>query len=386
MLPTDDPVDRFFAELDDPSKFHRVEGVAVLKPFDVVLKDGKPHKVEAGDLHAWASETNALESSGVLPIITAGHRLSPRKVMKTAPDGTTFEDTVPIAEVDQPDVLGYERNFRVGTLKGQPALVCDQYFRIGRVDIAREFPFRSVEFYPGRAEIRATALLKRDPQLDLGLIAFAQGEGAMADDTKDGDDTTTTNTDPAPAQPEALTPEEEAMWAKFEKFKPYLAFARQCFEAQTPMTTQQPVQPPPQPTDDQVRMAHEQQAIKFGQMEQRMAALEADNKRLRENEQRAVCEQMVTQLEAEGFSLDRAREVATLIKMDSAERPAHIAYARQHYSRSAVNQDMIPVAGDTGGPVGQKRSATRQQSDAAVKLSGEKGISFDAALAQVMGA
>lgn len=367
MIPTDDPVRRFFAELDDPTRFVVCRGVPVAKPFDVVRvdRDGNPIqlKASADDLPKWADATNALESEGVLPVIFAGHRITPNE-----------GEHVP--ETDQPLVVGYQRNFRVGELRGQPALVCDDYYRIDRVDLAREFPFRSIEFYPGRPEIRATALLKRDPQLNLGLIAFANEGATMADDTS------TVNMDA-----DALTPDEEKtagkFWAHFEKSNPYLGFARQCFEGQSSMGTNQGADTttvtPPDP--EAVRMAADQQSIKFAQVESRVAALEVENKTLKLAAETARCEQMITQLEAENFELDRAYEVGQLVNLGPNDRQTRIEYIRKHHTRKPLGGSMVPT--DGVGPPARQGSLTRDESDAAAKHAYKHGCTFNEAVAAI---
>lgn len=381
-------VARFFAELDDPAVYEVRRGVPVLTPHDVVLRmdaqgNKVRHTVTEDDLPEWAEATARLEADkGVLPVITIGHRLM----------GAPGQP-----ENAQPDVVGFERNFRVEPFLATKAVVCDQYIRREYLAEVRGMPFRSVEFFPGRTEIRATALLKRDPMLDMGMVAFEGGnQVADDDDKKPADDKPAGDTAPAvtPEEgandgPAAMTPEEESQaakfWAHFEKTQPYLAYARQCFEAQNPMTVQQPpAAPAATPPVDQARMQNDQQAIHFGRLEQRLAALEAENADLKKQRDLAECERMVTQLEAEGFSLDRGYEVGLLSNLGPDHREAHVAYARKHYTRSPIGAGFIDVPAGAGrGPLPQK--LTREQSDAIAAIASKKGIGFEAAKAEVLG-
>ncbi len=91
---------------------------------------------------------------------------------------------------EDPEIVGYWTNLRMGTFgpSQKPAMLADRYFLPGTYEKSKKFPFRSVEFYPAeyceamkdRAQpedydaIKAVALLKTDPKLDMGTTVYAR--------------------------------------------------------------------------------------------------------------------------------------------------------------------------------------------------------------------
>lgn len=85
----------------------------------------------------------------------------------------TLGHTIPGApEKYQPEIVGYARNFRVGRFGKQqkPCILADFYFYPSRYGEAMKYPRRSVELYPRDLVFDPIALLKRTPQLDLGIL------------------------------------------------------------------------------------------------------------------------------------------------------------------------------------------------------------------------
>lgn len=101
----------------------------------------------------------------------------------------------------QPVLAGFGRGAYMGTFgpAGRAAIKTDAFFKHGHADAAVEYPERSPEFVPRTNAITGVALLKTDPRLPMGMLAFGDddtvyyGVGFMADSKppfekkKDGD-------------------------------------------------------------------------------------------------------------------------------------------------------------------------------------------------------
>lgn len=168
-------VQDFFTDLENPALFERVDNVPIFGKHTKKKKapDGTWHtvKVEDEDLEEIGDACDEMEAKGNLPVITPGHRnLDPK-----------------VSEEDQPAPWGYMRWLRPGFYKAPDGkqiktLLCTQYIsktardKFGKPvsQAARTFPFRSVDYYADTHEITGLALLRRDPELDLGLISYGK--------------------------------------------------------------------------------------------------------------------------------------------------------------------------------------------------------------------
>lgn len=161
-----DPTLRILATLDDPERYVRESGVPVFVPH---VRRGEDGEVEAEvtpeDLQQIAGEMQRkLEEYGTLVRVTRGHVVLPKP------------DAPPPPEDEQPPIWGWAKNPRVGEWgpERKPGLLVDIYFQRGKHDEAMGYPFRSAEYYPETNEITGIALLRRDPELDMGLLTYAR--------------------------------------------------------------------------------------------------------------------------------------------------------------------------------------------------------------------
>lgn len=76
------------------------------------------------------------------------------------------------SQQEQPDILAYGINPRVGTWNGRPAILVQQFVLRGCLDRVKKLPYRSAEFYDRENQIPAVALLKTQPWLNLGMILY----------------------------------------------------------------------------------------------------------------------------------------------------------------------------------------------------------------------
>jgi hypothetical protein len=362
-----DPTTAFLESFSDPSRWDRVvRAVPIFKPHETTGTgpDGKPKtiKVDKARLGRIADKIKALyEKHGVAIKFLIGHT-KPRD-----------KDGKPVRQEDQPRVVAYGINPRVGPWgpQGEPGILTDVFVCKGELAALQEggYPGRSAEFYDESDEITAVSLLKTDPRLDLGMVDWRQaGEctyyarqagrvlvysefSPMFDDDDKGKPDGAGDgkkADPA-ASPDSKDPDQEFM----EKCDRYMA-ARYPQLAQMyggaamgptngappmggPPMGGPPPGPPPAPAapglppPEAQRMQRDSEAIRYQR-------IEAELTQLRYERDAAVCERSLQQLEAEGYELDRAREVKTMVPMQPADREAHLTWLRQYMRQAPVQQ------------------------------------------------
>jgi hypothetical protein len=258
--------------------------------------------------------------------------------------------------------VGFSRDWRVGEWKGRPTLLGTLYFRKDRLAEARTYPYRSVEYYDDRHEVTGVALLRRDPEIDLGVLTYDRDSGCCRYAL--GDPAMPTDLDDPTAPPDALAPSAEESTQFLRMMRHH--FPRLYAEAfpsgsdgSLPEAAPPPDEgargstPPAPPADEAeaTRMAREQTAIQFRRMGERVEALERQNRALLYERDRATCEQQVTQLEAEGYLVrDRAKLVAKLAGLPAAARAAEVEDIRLNYQRDPARVPEVPVA--PGRPAG----------------------------------
>ena len=410
-----DPTLASIALLDDPSKWHVVPGVPVFKPhkrwkrFD---DTGKPlaepvllYEVTEKDLPEIAANVQALErEAGVASRMTIGHT-------------ATW-----VPETEQPPLVGLARNYRHGTFgpKSQPAILADLYYRKEDWNEAKKYPFRSVEYYHRRKEIRGLALLLKDPELDLGMTLYQQqqnyagqepcyyycsGADAMPDSTQVAEG--------IPVQNYA-----GGIKPKFlQKLKAHLSHAYPHFDAMhknyegtaapaagpaagpgTPGSTNvappKPLNPAPAPAEpdkeaqlmsadnEQARREREDAVIRVKRLEEELAAMKEQFKKQDYARQEAECVGIVQRLQAERYQIkDPQKMVAKMTAMTPEQRTEYLEEIAQHYHRVPGNDGFIPTGAVPGTPGAKK--TTKEMHTRAVKLATSKGISYDDALAEI---
>ena len=194
----------------DPTQFTLLKGVPVFREHTIVRRSKKTgkviHRVEVDreKLQEIAEENNRrVRESGDMAPVCIGH--------------TRKDDKgVPLPAKDQPEVIAYARNFRVGEFgpKKIPAILADFYIERGKEKLLNQYPRRSPEFWDGENFFDPIALLgAQTPQLDLGLVfysrpadgrIYAKAEGEMAEETN-------TLTEPTKPEVDENADQDEAM-------------------------------------------------------------------------------------------------------------------------------------------------------------------------------
>lgn len=352
-----DPTMQLLADLEDPTKFRRVERVSVFRPHtrEQVTADGKKRtiRVTDADLPTIAEKTNAILSQSGRPVrLTLGH-------VKQDPN---------FPEHLQPKIVGFAKDYRAEVVQ-RPAgtlltVTHTEYLRADEADeILRQYPFRSPEYDPVEKVFGGVALLTRDPWLDTGAVYVYGGDGvrfihyqaggrpmadgntnyaqtpqqkaawATAHKDEDGEvigwDSAAQRKKDGYQADDDWTPEEEAQYAKMARYMKK-KHPRLAAYMDDPASTNT------QPADSATHAASYQKTPEY-------AALEAENLRL-------SVERELDQLAYQGVRFDRSVELPRLVAMTAEQRTAHVAYMKTHYAKSPVGGGMVPVAGPTARP------------------------------------
>ena len=299
-----DPTLELLARLNDATKWVVRAGVPIFKAHVRRNPEGAElYTVTDPILEEIAANTAKLESRhGVVGRITGGH-------LKYAE-----------GENAQPELYGFWRNARMGTFgpSGEKAILVDQYVFPEKAAMAGSKPYRSAEYIEADRTIRGLALLLRDPYLDLGTVHYNGSEAVFYSNDPE------TSVEP--------TPEELALFAK------HSAYLAKKFATPAPVVPVVPVEPEAQ------RMQREQQAVQYAALQAETVALKATVADLTKAGLLATCEREIIQIEAEGYALVRAEEVAELAsKPDAAARTAYLARIRSNYKQDPNKANRPPV-------------------------------------------
>lgn len=167
---------------DDPSRWEVLTARNVFDEHTDERKGKSVRRFTRADLDEIARRCNVRDRKGQCCPLTLGHT----------------RDDAP--EKDQPEIVGYARNFRVAYDErlGRHVIRADYYLRRDRAREAREYPNVSVEYWPDGRFFDPIALLRRTPQRDLGqwtyhrkqagtaaVIRYAMGDKPVADERED---------------------------------------------------------------------------------------------------------------------------------------------------------------------------------------------------------
>lgn len=145
-----------------PDRFVKIPNVAIFTEHER-LKNGKKVKVTKTELEKMAVNHNRLwDDLALAAPISLGHTLD------TGPDGAE------VPETEQPPVVGNTLNHIVGKLPdGRDTLFADLYVRREHENVIRDWPGRSIEFYPNRCTYYPLSLLRSSaPELELPVIRY----------------------------------------------------------------------------------------------------------------------------------------------------------------------------------------------------------------------
>ena len=152
------------SEVDGKGWF-TVRNVAVLDEHEQPGDGGPAVRFDSRDLREIADNSQKrIEDTGDFCPVTIGHTPNRRD-----PNS---------ANASQPPIVGYAKNFRMGTigkLRPRAAIFTDMVFPEKLRDSIRQFPRRSIELWPKSKVIDPIALLGGEtPMRDLGLMSYSR--------------------------------------------------------------------------------------------------------------------------------------------------------------------------------------------------------------------
>ena len=154
-------------DLYDSDKYVRIERAPLFNPHvRHVRRNGKvvEEEVTSEQLATIAANSQRRFEAGDPGLLFVGHTNTDKKV----------------PEKHQPPLIGYVGNFQLGQFRGKPTIIADFFVERPETDKLKQFPRRSIEIFGKLSDdgyIDAVALLKRAPELDLGIVTY-QSEDA----------------------------------------------------------------------------------------------------------------------------------------------------------------------------------------------------------------
>jgi hypothetical protein len=381
-----DPTLDFLKSLDDPTKFVRgkplpifithkrakADSAGVVQNIDVSLKD----------LGVIAQNINErIEGSGVPVRVTPGHIKQDRNTPET----------------EQPDIWGWAKEAKPGVFgpKQRPCIWLIPYYYPERFDESLRYPFRSPEYYHGNQEITGVALLKRDPELDMGVVTHYMRDAAELYMIG----TTMPDIIPDPTvAPDVNTPAADPDFDKFlemVKRDPVLNYLRTKFAAEAAAAPKvvdaDPTQPGIQPIDTSsapgiqpAMMQREREFTAYQKAaESRLAALEAVNANLQKEKVMLAYERDLDKLLGSGWHFDKASELKDAGEMSDKQRAAQLLRIQQNYQRDPTGGTLIPTLSGVEGTAGAtKTPKTPEETAKLMRAALTKGVrDFDTAVA-----
>lgn len=398
-----DPTLRIFDQLRDESRWEIARGVPIFVAHTAV-KGGRMVSVGEPELRKVVENYQRLMKSRVVPRMIDGH-------------------TVPGApQKQQPDTAGYALNYRLGTFEGLPAVFADLYYRKDRWSQFKEYPFRSVEYYRDRngGECPAIALLKTDPELDMGMtvhgrqgVSYTVGERPFHYQAE-GPPMTPPGGPPAAPPPAAappmpaapppppappppgdptqtmpdaadLNPEEAKMADRFWRYF-RAKYQADCGPSAGPAMPPTPMPSAPAPAGGPAPMGR---AMTPDQYARENASLKEENERLKRDNRMAAYERDLRHMQTAdggGYILDLAAELADAADMTPEQFEKHKGRIARNYSRDPAALPAVPVLGGTppSGPLGPDQ-ITERHSDLALQYMRQHGCEWETAIEKTRG-
>lgn len=225
---TSDPTRAFAARFNDPSQWKIVRNVPIFAERDERDPEtGEVEKIDRAELQRYVDNCNQLVATGNPPGLTLGHT----------------KDDAP--EDEQPPSVGWARNFRLAknSLTGLWTVYQDEYFEPAWYAKVKTYPYRSVERWKVSKIFKPIALLRREPQINLGVVSYQGREQVVrySRETYMADAPAKLSAPAAAAAPatphnsDQLTPEEAKLADKFMKHyatnHPVIKYMHQQYEA-----------------------------------------------------------------------------------------------------------------------------------------------------------
>ena len=385
-----DPTVATLAKLNDPTKYVRVDNVPIFCPHERQLRNGHKLVVTESTLDEIAHNAHERQNgAGQLVRVTLGHIIQDKNTPETK----------------QPRPVGFARITDVGTFGPghETGLMSTLYIRREDWEEAKTYPFRSAEYYPDNQTITGVALLRRDPELDLGLITYEGGrvclhyamEANMPDESfLDGAKLDNKGSDlDMKDQKQADDPE----YKKFEGYvsrHPVLNYVCQKYAADAasmpaPTMGDEPgggnTYMPGMEEDKKqpMSMQRSREALNY---ERRIQDLEVKYAKEQREKRLLLYRSDLERLQQEGYELDLAAEMEDVKDLTPEQFTRHKNRIARNYQRAPVAYGREPLAiGSSGveGLTSRDKPLTKAERDAAVQYAADHDCDFGTALAAI---
>jgi len=326
-----------------------------------------------------------------------------------------------IAETEQPPIVGYARQFRVGKFgpeKRNCILATFYYFKDRAKEAIEQFPRRSVELWIKDKIIDPIALLKRTPKRDLGLLTHYRSENRLLYAMEEPDRSMPIcDPDDVPhPYPDYGDGDHDTMDGvmRYMGRHPVFRYAHKCYqeslkynatagypaggntfmpgmgklmmskETETkdqpkPDVSKEPAVPP-----EQKRAEQAQHDIELARYQREAEAFrqvaEAQQKRIEalERESRvARYERDLGHLISQGYQMELAEEIKEVESYTAEQFERHIERIKKRYQRAPVGKDLLTLAGKGGeGGKPEDKELTQEQARQAVSMATREGSEF----------
>lgn len=288
-----------------------------------------------------------------------------------------------IPETEQPEVWGAFTNCRVDTFGPEKnvGIVADMIIRKEKYKQSLEYPRRSIELWPQEKVIDWVALLRRAPQRDLGLLMFnrcdvIRFEHSIEDKKMENmpvepvaSATGLGSGGPDDALMEAVKKALEILLPQMlagmspEKFSGFPGGANTTI-----------------PGSGKIDMSRQGDLIAY--VRQETSKNNEELQKLRLAYERERCENVVRELERQGYEFDREVIVNRLIPLDESRRKSEVE-SIMRFNRKSTTGGFIPTyQGESylGTVVAKDQEPSPEQHRKAISIATSKGISYDEAL------
>ena len=348
------------ASFDDPTKWAVRRNVPVFKPHCRTIK-GQVREITPEDLEDICRYSRELEeATGVVGRITIGHVR------------TELADHDPA----QGKLVGFLRNYRLAPIgpQGEPGIVADQYCFPDKAEELRGYPYRSVEYRHADRTIRGVAHMIRDPQLDMGVLAYESTEPTTYYEMPPMNEMGQPPAGPDQQLPQGFTPDEVALFTKCAAWLKQAGLLQppapppmaEPMLGEEPPMDEPPMDEPPMgdepPMDDEpTDEPSEDDEMADDKKKPELFELQEENKKLKAQIAKLTLQGEVSKLN-DLYELDPEEETAALIEMTPKQRAAHIARIKAKYPKKTPSATVpsielyeFPQSDAPGSPESEKQ-------------------------------
>jgi hypothetical protein len=375
-------------DLENENLYVRIPQVAILD------EDTDPSDPMDQDfLKSVIAETNDRIQDGELILLTIGHT----------------DERLP--ETEQPPLVGYAKNLKLGELNGKDAILADFYIQSERYEEVMSYPRRSVELWHDKeyesGHIDIVSFLLRAPARSLGLLTYRNyGHRTRYNCPILGEAMTTeemealANLVVTKLSRTKLEKDDEEVKEDTEVDKESVAKKKKVSKKDKDDDTDTDKDTYEEDDDDDKekdandascasgsntfvpgmvddkkakKMRRDSDRIKLSRLESMLGEVAEERDRYKLMLRRSERERDLKQLEAEGYQFDPVAELAHTETLDDAAYATHISRARTLYRKFPVGKALI----QTEEP---KVGTTKEEINEVLRLAAKNNVDFETAL------